>query len=764
MRKGGIRVRLQRQPLAILLALVESPGNLVSRGELRQKIWSSGTHVSFEQGLNSATNRLRDALCDSAEAPRYIETVPGEGYRFIAQVKRFEAPWVSSEEMLRSQVAAGQLRAGARWPLIGGTIAAALLLATGLLAVRGGWLASRDVAFRARDWVLLTNFENRTQEPVLDGTLEYALERELSNSQFVNVVPRERVEDALRLMKRPRDSKIDAAVGREICLRDGGIRVLVKGRVEKLGAAYVLSAELVDPVRGVVLASLTEEDLNDSQLPTAVRRLSNRVRQKLGEEAELVQQNGQQMEKVTTPSLRAAQLYTQADDLIRAGDNGTAASVLEVALKEDPDFASGHLLLGYAYDNVGEKIKARPHFQRAFELAESSSDRERLFIAATYDEMVLRDPDKSYEAYEGLLRLYPDDYWGTNNLIFLYKRAGRLDQVAPLEVRMADLRPNDVELNARAAWVKATGENNWEGARRYLARASSLIAAEGENPNTDQQLRTWVWLFPAFADWTANKLAVAHAELVQIETANSLDPVDLAFFHLAFGELAVAENTCLRERNSRAGEECLAIVAFARGDLQGVKAHLQRAESKPGDGIPAGSTASLLLVRVGLVSDAEHILHRERPPTDPRLLEGEIALGRGETVKGVSLLEEGLEFGRTRVSLPYFVAAESLARLYEKEGKLEDALRILRNASEQKVQSYRDPMVGTGMVAGYWLIAELDMADLYRKMGRAAEAEKLEAGLLKMLAYADADHPILRELQKRQRLVASVQRSAQPNP
>ena len=88
LRKHGLRIRLQNQPLAILLALTESPGAIVSREELRTRIWGSNTFVEFEQGLNSAIRRLRDALCDSANDPRYIETVPGEGYRFIGQVER----------------------------------------------------------------------------------------------------------------------------------------------------------------------------------------------------------------------------------------------------------------------------------------------------------------------------------------------------------------------------------------------------------------------------------------------------------------------------------------------------------------------------------------------------------------------------------------------------------------------------------------------------------------------------------------------------
>lgn len=81
--KGGIRIRLPRQPFAILIILLRNAGEVVTREQFRDQIWSEGTFVNFEQGLNTAMNKLRTALGDPAEKPRYIETVPGRGYRFI---------------------------------------------------------------------------------------------------------------------------------------------------------------------------------------------------------------------------------------------------------------------------------------------------------------------------------------------------------------------------------------------------------------------------------------------------------------------------------------------------------------------------------------------------------------------------------------------------------------------------------------------------------------------------------------------------------
>jgi len=87
LRKHGIRLRLPNQSFLVLAMLLERPGQLVTREELRERLWTSDTFVEYDQGLNAAVNRLRDALGDSAEKPRFIETLPRRGYRFIAQVE-----------------------------------------------------------------------------------------------------------------------------------------------------------------------------------------------------------------------------------------------------------------------------------------------------------------------------------------------------------------------------------------------------------------------------------------------------------------------------------------------------------------------------------------------------------------------------------------------------------------------------------------------------------------------------------------------------
>src|SRR5260370_16991318 len=84
LRKHGVRIKLQEQPFQILALLLEHPGEVVTRDELREKLWPAHTFVDFDRSLNKAMTKLRAALGDCADSPRYVETIPRHGYRFLA--------------------------------------------------------------------------------------------------------------------------------------------------------------------------------------------------------------------------------------------------------------------------------------------------------------------------------------------------------------------------------------------------------------------------------------------------------------------------------------------------------------------------------------------------------------------------------------------------------------------------------------------------------------------------------------------------------
>ena len=91
LRKNGLKVKLQKQPLQVLKMLLEQPGEVITREELRNGLWPADTLVDFDHSLNSAVNRLRDVLCDSGDSPQFIETLPRYGYRFIGPRDRTDS-------------------------------------------------------------------------------------------------------------------------------------------------------------------------------------------------------------------------------------------------------------------------------------------------------------------------------------------------------------------------------------------------------------------------------------------------------------------------------------------------------------------------------------------------------------------------------------------------------------------------------------------------------------------------------------------------
>src|SRR6201984_639821 len=110
LRKHGLRVRLQEQPFRVLEMLLEHSGEVVTREPLQKRLWPADTFVDFDHGLNKAVNKIREALGDSAESPRFVETVSRRGYRFLAEVKDADATAVRSPDLATQPLPAAEDR------------------------------------------------------------------------------------------------------------------------------------------------------------------------------------------------------------------------------------------------------------------------------------------------------------------------------------------------------------------------------------------------------------------------------------------------------------------------------------------------------------------------------------------------------------------------------------------------------------------------------------------------------------------------------
>jgi DNA-binding winged helix-turn-helix (wHTH) protein len=174
--RNGTPVAIQEKPLQLLLALLNKPGQLVGRNELCSRLWPGDTFGAFEDGLNTAVRKLRIVLGDSAEAPGFIETVPKRGYRFIGTLEHSTQP--ESAPALES----GSKSASPRYRRLATVLSVAAALA---IAMAGVLHSSRPhPALTEKDVIVLTDFSNRTGEPVFDSTLRESLAIGLSSRPF----------------------------------------------------------------------------------------------------------------------------------------------------------------------------------------------------------------------------------------------------------------------------------------------------------------------------------------------------------------------------------------------------------------------------------------------------------------------------------------------------------------------------------------------------------------------------------------------------
>ncbi len=439
----------------------------------------------------------------------------------------------TSPRGIRSRIAALGRR-----PLQAAAATAACLL------VLAAWLWLRPVdppiSFAARDWVLVTKFENRTGEPAFDDLLEQALQQELVGSGFVNVVPRPRIEDALTLMKRSPDSVLDSHLAREVALRDGGIRVLLAGRFDRIGETYVLTTNIVDPADGRIVATVTTDVDTSSQLLGRVRDQAFRVRRILGEALSSIERSRTALEKVTTPSIAALQLYSRAAALLE-GEHwrsdpevmlrnpdamsryASAESLLGQATELDPTFASAWMLRAHAMFNQRRLPREyRPIAERALELSGTVSPVERSLIEGFVWRHRKWEADyaaveHSIRAYETLLQLVPDHYWALLELQFLYSVLGRQSDIERVTLHAAAVRPHAFRFAIDSARIRLR-HGDVAAARAIIQRLSTREAAGPQGlAGTPPESLAWFRLWGAHEAWLNGDAGRALQEVQTVE-------------------------------------------------------------------------------------------------------------------------------------------------------------------------------------------------------------------------------------------------------
>src|SRR5580693_2758390 len=425
--KHGIRLKLQDQPFQVLAVLLEHPGDVVTREELHQRLWPSDTFVDFDTGLNSAIKKLRDALSDSAEEPRYIETLPRRGYRFIARVENgtLPAPVLIEKRLATIPPVGPTHELSNKRRIIVAAGAAALLIVAALITWR---VFFARPALTGTDVILLANFVNKTGDPIFDNSLDKPLEVKLTESPFLSLLSEADVASTMRMMRRNPDERVTQDLGVEICKRRG-LKALVVPEIAAIGSTYVITLDAIDAQNQKIIARQQVEANNKDQVVAALGKAGSQLRKRLGEGLSSLQKFDAPLDLATTSSLDALQAYRSGLTLYRSGKRREAIPFFERAVELDPQFCSAYDLLGGAYHSIGDEEASRKSFARAFELKDARLTLEENFeTTARYEDAITGNLEKEIAVALLYRQVYPRSVDAANLLGIAYAQMGRTQE------------------------------------------------------------------------------------------------------------------------------------------------------------------------------------------------------------------------------------------------------------------------------------------------------------------------------------------------
>jgi len=502
LRKGGIRFKLHDQPFQILVLLLERAGEVVTREEIRQRLWPANTFVEFDNGLNVAVKKLRTALSDDAVNPRFIETVPRRGYRFVAPVSTVSstaAPF-TTEAVGRTPPAsppiihdpAAEVRTSAteaRKHKFAVALMIAFLVMTGiatyrwrdLLAGRASAKSSAGRPMVSRRSVAVVGFRNlpgRPEEDWLSTAFSEMLSTELAAGGTLRIVPEEDVSRAKRDLRLAEAETL--AKSTLVRMRiDSGADFVVAGSytpVEERGQPRLrVDIRLQDTASGETIAEEaftgSEEKLNE-----LASQAGTRLRARLG--AAPASAEAMNAARAALPSNEQAErLYAEGRAKLWNFEFLAARDLLVGAVAADPENAAAHSALADAWSALGYGATAQEEAKKAVDLSTKLSREEQLSIEGRYRELIFDWP-RAIEIYRALTQFYPDNLEYGLRLATVLSKAGRsqdsLLAVAALR-RLPKPMSDDPRIDLREA-------NTFDHAGEYqqLQTAAANAAAKAQ--------------------------------------------------------------------------------------------------------------------------------------------------------------------------------------------------------------------------------------------------------------------------------------------
>jgi len=463
--KHGLRIRIQDQPFQILLMLIDRPGELVGREELRQRLWAQDTFVDFDAGLNAAIRRLRDALNDSAAEPCYIETVPRHGYRFIAPVEsvldaaappektspleKEKAFPLLTEAILTESIAHSERPA----PQIGIRVALALAavliltLAVGVPSWRARLFSTHaSVGIHSLAVLPLQNLSGDSNQDYFADAMTDALITNLAEIGSLRVISR------TSAMRFKQTNKRIPEIANEL-----KVDALLEGAVVRSGDRVRLDVQLV---RGGNESRIWGHsyDRKISDILALQSDLARAIRSEV--EAKLsYDKSGQTKPKTVNPEAYEAFLRGRYFYALEDSDYDKAAKYYQKSIDLDPHYAPAHLGLAETYGMMAFFATGSLPIEEAWDRSEKS-------IAKTLE----LDPDSSLA--HTLL--------GMNRLLHRCDRAGADKE---LEIG-ARLDPNDMDsLDYHSYYLLTIGEK-----QRAIAEKRRVVEHDPVAPSTKSEL------------------------------------------------------------------------------------------------------------------------------------------------------------------------------------------------------------------------------------------------------------------------------------
>src|SRR5579859_6569695 len=396
----------------------------------------SGSNPSAFTGIPAHDSNRSGAI----PAAHSSASTPAVASASVSSVASAAVPGVGSSAAVASISSSGSAVAAApvasrKWLAWVAGAAAFVLVAAGVF-----FFSTRHArALTEKDTAVLAEFVNTTGDPVFDGTLKQALAVQLDESPYLNLLPESKVQESLKFMGRKPDERITRDLAKEISLRENA-KAIISGSIAGLGSHYVITVEATNAQTGDSLGREQAEASSKEEVLKSLDKAASGLRQKLGESLASVQQFATPLAEATTSSLDALKEFSIGLDLHNRLEDAEALPHLKKATELDGNFAMAWATLGIVNANRGSRKTANEYIQKAYDLRERASEREKLYITGHYFGQVTGDLDKEAEVYQQWLQVYPRDNRPMANISLVSQFLG--DYTKGLAKASEDLKEN----------------------------------------------------------------------------------------------------------------------------------------------------------------------------------------------------------------------------------------------------------------------------------------------------------------------------------